>query len=228
MKKVIINCGKGTTDTSFIPLLHHVDVVAITCTEENYELYKDCGYPVYVGTSKAIMEPRTAEPVKVLTETKAWDVMLHTEDYEIVSLGAMTNIAIALVRKPELKETIRRIVMVGGSAKSGDVTPFAEKSVYDDPFAADIVLQSGIDITMLGLDVTKNQTRSKEMLGVIAMLDDKWYTSTHMFVGVETYSSKTMGLTVCDVFGKEHREPNCHVVTAIDADKIHCGRTGGH
>ncbi len=68
--------------------------------------------------------------------------------------GPLTNIAMALVRAPEIAPRVREIVLMGGGWAEGNVTPVAEFNIYVDPHAAAVVLESGIPITMLGLDVT--------------------------------------------------------------------------
>jgi purine nucleosidase len=70
-------------------------------------------------------------------------------------LGPMTNVAMALVMNPDLARRIGRIVAMGGAYfEVGNITPAAEFNIYVDPEAADIVLSSGIPVTLLPLDVT--------------------------------------------------------------------------
>ncbi len=68
----------------------------------------------------------------------------------LVPTGPLTNVALLLERgvRPE------RIVLMGGSIGLGNVTPAAEFNVWADPEAADRVFTSGLDVTMIGLDVT--------------------------------------------------------------------------
>jgi pyrimidine-specific ribonucleoside hydrolase len=54
---------------------------------------------------------------------------------------------------PDTAKKIHRIVLMGGSASAGNATPAAEFNVWHDPEAAAIVFQSGVPITMYGLDV---------------------------------------------------------------------------
>lgn len=72
----------------------------------------------------------------------------------LIPTGPLTNIAIALLAKPEIKQKIERIALMGGAALEGNWTPAAEFNILVDPEAARIVFESGIPITMVGLDVT--------------------------------------------------------------------------
>jgi purine nucleosidase len=73
----------------------------------------------------------------------------------LVTLGPLTDIALALQSAPEIAGKIREIVMMAGAYfEGGNITPTAEFNVYVDPTAADIVLKSGIPIVMMPLDVT--------------------------------------------------------------------------
>jgi len=76
-------------------------------------------------------------------------------EVHIASLSPMTNLAMALVQAPDIAARIGSIVMMAGAYfEQGNITPSAEFNVYVDPEAADIVLKSGVPITMLPLDVT--------------------------------------------------------------------------
>lgn len=76
-------------------------------------------------------------------------------DLVIVPTGPLTNIASAIEQAPEILSTSARIVLMGGALTiCGNVTPFAEANIYNDPEAADKVLRSAFPITMVGLDVT--------------------------------------------------------------------------
>jgi inosine-uridine nucleoside N-ribohydrolase len=73
----------------------------------------------------------------------------------IVGLGPLTNVALALRQDPDAARMIRKIVLMGGSLSGGNITPAAEFNFYVDPEAASMVFDSGIPITMVGLDVTR-------------------------------------------------------------------------
>ena len=77
------------------------------------------------------------------------------EKITICALGPLTNIAKVLKQDTVLTETIEEIVLMGGGFfEGGNITPAAEFNIYVDPEAAKIVLESGLKITMLPLDVT--------------------------------------------------------------------------
>jgi inosine-uridine nucleoside N-ribohydrolase len=78
----------------------------------------------------------------------------HPEPVVIAPVGPLTNIALLLRLHPELRERIAHICLMGGSIGDGNTTPAAEFNVYVDPEAAAIVFESGLPITMMGLDVT--------------------------------------------------------------------------
>ncbi len=87
------------------------------------------------------------------------DLLIRTvkespEPVTLVPVGPMTNVAMAMLRAPEIKTNISRIVMMGGAAHLGNVTPAAEFNLYVDPEAASVVFESGVPVTMVGLDVT--------------------------------------------------------------------------
>lgn len=72
----------------------------------------------------------------------------------LLTLGPMTNVAAAILKYPELPKHIHSIVAMGGSMGKGNVTELAEFNIYADPDSAQIVIDSGIEITFVGLDVT--------------------------------------------------------------------------
>jgi inosine-uridine nucleoside N-ribohydrolase len=83
-------------------------------------------------------------------------VRKYPGEVTLITLGPLTNIATALNSDNELPGMIKGLVMMGGSLSGGNITPAAEFNIYVDPEAARIVFQSGIPITMVGLDVTRH------------------------------------------------------------------------
>ncbi|MDG4821744.1 nucleoside hydrolase [Asanoa sp. WMMD1127] len=98
-------------------------------------------------------------PVAPLADEHAVDLMRRlivgsAEPVTVVALGPLTNVALLLRRHPEVAPRVSRIVFMGGSTERGNTTPYGEFNIVTDPEAADIVLRSGLPITMIGLNVT--------------------------------------------------------------------------
>jgi purine nucleosidase len=73
----------------------------------------------------------------------------------LVTLGPLTNVAMAVVEAPDIAPRIPEIVAVLGSwSENGNITPAAAFNEYVDPEAADVVLTSGVKLTMVPMDVT--------------------------------------------------------------------------
>ncbi|MCC6905452.1 MAG: nucleoside hydrolase [Anaerolineae bacterium] len=78
----------------------------------------------------------------------------HAGEVILVTLGPLTNLAVALLRDPSIAGEVRECVVMGGvGIGPGNVTPVAEANVWGDPEAAQIVFQSGMPLTMVGIDV---------------------------------------------------------------------------
>jgi inosine-uridine nucleoside N-ribohydrolase len=72
----------------------------------------------------------------------------------LFALGPLTNLALLLALHPEATRGIDRIVLMGGAIGAGNQTASAEFNIWIDPDAAVSVFESGLDVTMVGLDVT--------------------------------------------------------------------------
>lgn len=86
-----------------------------------------------------------------------WIAQVLTESagpVTLVPVGPLTNMALLLACYPRLAPKIERIVLMGGAVGEGNITPAAEFNIWADPEAAHRVFSSGLDVTMVGLDVT--------------------------------------------------------------------------
>jgi inosine-uridine nucleoside N-ribohydrolase len=99
-------------------------------------------------------EPRTAPVSEHAVDFLAARLLAADEPLTLVPTGPLTNIGLLLARYPEVAGRIERIVLMGGAIAEGNVTPAAEFNIWADPEAAARVFTSGIDVTMVGLDVT--------------------------------------------------------------------------
>jgi inosine-uridine nucleoside N-ribohydrolase len=103
----------------------------------------------------AFPEPTTKPVAAPAAEIIRQIIRKYPGEVTLITIGPLTNIATALNSDPELASMVRALVMMGGSLSGGNITPSAEFNIYVDPEAARIVFQSGIPITMVGLDVTR-------------------------------------------------------------------------
>ena len=81
------------------------------------------------------------------------------EEIEILTLGPLTNIALAVILAPDVMKKVKRITAMGGQFKMmNDCTPNAEFNIWQDAEATKIVLESGIPITLCPLDICYGTT----------------------------------------------------------------------
>jgi inosine-uridine nucleoside N-ribohydrolase len=102
----------------------------------------------------ALPAPTTAPVAEHAVDFIARVVRESDEPVTLVPTGPLTNIGLFLARHPEAAARVERIVLMGGAIGEGNVTPAAEFNIWADPEAADRVFSSGLDVTMVGLDVT--------------------------------------------------------------------------
>ena len=100
--------------------------------------------------------PDLPEPAATAVSEHAADVLaeLLEPGVVLVPTGPLTNVALLFERHPDLKKRLKRIVWMGGAIGEGNVTPAAEFNAFVDPEAAAAVFGSGVEVTMIGLDVT--------------------------------------------------------------------------
>ena len=82
-------------------------------------------------------------------------ILARPGEITLVTLGPLTNIAVALAREPRLAKAVKHCVIMGGIGDGpGNVTPAAEFNIYADPDAARMVFQSGMPIVMCGWEIS--------------------------------------------------------------------------
>jgi len=160
-------------------------------TENALSLVSMAGFkiPVCRGASDPLVIKREKGGVRVHGENGVGDVPLPAPSFredprtaavfihemalanegelELVVIGPLTNIAIALGMYPDLPGKIKGLIMMGGAAGFGNVTPAAEFNIYADPHAAAAVFQAGIPIDMYGLDVTNRALITEDEMAVL-------------------------------------------------------------
>jgi len=88
-------------------------------------------------------------------------ILASKQKITLVTIGPLTNAALLLSMYPEVKENIEEIVIMGGSTIGGNTNSSAEFNIKVDPHAAQMVINSGLPITIFGLRVTTRALLSK-------------------------------------------------------------------
>jgi len=231
-----------------------------TFGREDIPVATGIGRPLLERTFLADAGQRTPNQATVLAEGErlprpsprhAVDLIISTamaagDGVTLIPVGALTNVASALLREPRLAERAR-VVLMGGVVSR----PRAEHNVRCDPEAARIVFESGIPITMVGLDVTLRCVLGREdverlrgrglattslladmiaawrrgsdrlpvlhdPLAVAVSFNPGLVTTRPMAVRVETRGEFTRGFTVAHEGG----EPNAQVCVDVDAGRF--------
>jgi purine nucleosidase len=143
-----------------------------------------CGaeVPVYAGAEKPLLRsytnatwfhgrdglgdhnypPPHRPPEKAHTVDAIIEAIETNPGLVLVTLGPLTNIALALARKPSIAGKVSRCVVMGGApCCEGNVTPAAEYNIWVDPEAASMVMRSGLPIELIGWHLC----RGKAVLG---------------------------------------------------------------
>jgi inosine-uridine nucleoside N-ribohydrolase len=97
-------------------------------------------------------QPTTLPQHEHAADYLAREITARDGKVTLVPTGPLTNVALMLERHPGARP--ERVVLMGGAIGEGNTTPAAEFNIYVDPEAAQRVFESGLDVTMIGLDVT--------------------------------------------------------------------------
>lgn len=109
---------------------------------------------------------------------KAWDkiyreAVMYDGELVVVAVGPETNLAMAFSKYSQLPSMLKKIVIMGGTLTTGNVSEYAEANIYHDAEAAKIVFESGVPIDMIGLNVTRQAPLTKAILDDITDCDPK-------------------------------------------------------
>lgn len=173
---------------------------------------------------------------------------------QLVCTASLTNVSLLLTLFPDIKEHIA-ITIMGGAMGIGNTGPVAEFNIENDPEAAHMVFESGVELAMIPLEVTHtlladaavikkigNQTLFQKKIcdllnffrdtykkvfdfdnpplhdpaAVFYVLHPEAFRAQWMRVDIERGSLLSRGQTVCDVYGRSARAPNCKVALSVD------------
>jgi inosine-uridine nucleoside N-ribohydrolase len=129
--------------------------------------------PVHRGQSREFEVLTAGDTVPPAARRRAADLIVETllaspDKVTLVPVGPLTNIALALKTEPRIKDTIQRIVLMGGAYQMRE----PEYNIQRDHAAAEIVFRSGVPITAVGLDVTLQCKLRPQDLDRLRLADD--------------------------------------------------------
>jgi len=122
-----------------------------------------------LGNTKLPPAPRTSEAEGAVS-LMARMIAASPEPVALVPIGPLTNIALLIRSFPHLAPKIAHICLMGGSVGEGNSSASAEFNIYADPISADVVFNSGLPITMIGLDVTHHAVLDRSILDRLVAL----------------------------------------------------------
>ncbi len=171
------------------PLLTDIIDASVVHGESGME-----GYPFPEVNQQDLTSKHAVEAMRI-------ELLNHGEPITLIPIGPLTNIALLLSTYPEVKDHIKEIVLMGGSAGRGNVTPLAEYNIYCDPEAAHIVFNSGLPLTMVGLDVARSSALSHNTIDNLQSLNQtgqmlhqlfKHYRGDDFEHGINVYDAYTV------------------------------------
>jgi purine nucleosidase len=144
-----------------------------------------CGasVPVYAGAEKPLLRAHQSAtwfhgrdglgdhdyppPRQTAAAMHAVDAIIETVEANpglvIVTLAPLTNLALALAKKPSIATKVGRCVVMGGApCCEGNVTPAAEYNIWVDPEAAHVVMRSGLPVELIGWQLSRGDAVVRE------------------------------------------------------------------
>jgi purine nucleosidase len=135
--------------------------------------------PVYEGMSKPMFRPHhdaaiihgndgmgdlgyLQEPTITKGDLHAVDAIIKIiqegdGDIELVTIGPLTNIGMAIIKAPEVMKKVPCITIMGGAAFKGNTSPLSEFNIWQDAEAADIMFGFGVPIVMAAIEACRGE-----------------------------------------------------------------------
>ena len=166
VEKTTINALKITNFfNKDIPIVKGASHPLIKKFEDASHVHGESGMDGY-NFDKPTNNPIDMNAVNALYQT----IKNNDKKVILIPTGAFTNIALLLTQYPDVKSNIEKIVFMGGSVHSGNMTSVAEFNMFSDPHAGKIMINSGLPLVMVGLDVTKQALLTNDTLEKIKPL----------------------------------------------------------
>jgi len=163
------HCERGVVNALGLVTLSEHDEIPVTCGRET-PLAGDHEFPAEwrqaVDDAYGVELPKGGEPSELNAADLIIDIIKSSDEpVTIVAVGPLTNIAESIQKEPSIDGKIKEIFVMGGAVNvdgnvgfsgAGIDNQYAEWNIYIDPVAANIVFNSGIPITLVPLDATKD------------------------------------------------------------------------
>lgn|SRR5262249_23291818 len=129
------------------------------------------------------------------------EIMARPGEVTLVAVAPLTNVAMAVRKEPRIVQAVREVIIMGGALRAdGNTTSVAEFNFYVDPHAAHIVLESGMPITLLPWDITKDvvltQVEVDRLLHVESPVSRFIADSTRFYI---EFHERTFGFSGCSI-----------------------------
>ena len=154
------------TNNTHIPVARGIEKPLLRVNKSEGEVHGKDG----LGNSN-LPEPKIKEIDDHAVDFIIKSIMKNPKQITLVPVGPLTNVAVAVIKEPRLKDYVKEVVIMGGAVTTfGNITPESEFNIFTDPEAAKIVFESGLPITLVGLDVTMKTLLTPDHLAEIMKL----------------------------------------------------------
>lgn len=166
---------------------------------------------VYKGAQRPMLKPEFAlAHTCVDTQTEESFEALHASNFiikatkanpglELVCLGPLTNVALAILKDEETMKNIGRIYVAGGALLGyQSTTPVAHHNILADAEAAEIVFKSGVPITLIPVNAVQNLPKAAFDIAFGNVQTENW----DAYITIDTGLGFTRGQTVIDLVGR--------------------------
>ena len=204
VKGITTLAGNATADQTFL----NARGVCMLAGQPHIPVFKGCAQPLlrkpqyatYIhgnsGIDGAHLPVPTTAPSRIHAVDFMWETLKSTPHKVILAAtAALTNIAVLIIKHPESIEKIDRIVWLGGSGGTGNVTLAAEFNAYSDPHALQVVLNSGIPFYIIPLDISHQVCTNRDFMQRLKERNTPvTLTVMNMLAHTEVYDREYYGL----------------------------------
>lgn len=169
VEAITVVCGNLPLELCVCNAMHAEDAVGTYAPPvcrgmERPLLSRQAFYAAEVHGADGLGGMNLPKPARAADARRACEVMIelvmrHPHEMEIVTIGPLTNVAMALLLEPRMAENVKKLWVLGGLVDGrGNLTDAAEYNTGVDPEAAAIVLDSGIPSVWVTLDASRGET----------------------------------------------------------------------